>query len=84
MPTAEQIDSVRREIGQILECRIGGVHHRLLRVPGHYDYANGDKSRCPICGDVGFPWGGLFHCDGPNKPAHVAVIATGQCFLVGT
>lgn len=71
-----------REIGEILECRIGGKHTRLRRIEGAYDYA-GDLARCGVCGSVGTPWGGLFHCDGPmTDPPHVCVVETGQCFAL--
>lgn len=71
--------SLKRKVGEILECRIGGRVTKLRRVRGHYDYAKGDRARCPVCKQLGVPWGGLFHCeDGPHK----AVIETGQCFEV--
>lgn len=71
--------TLRRKIGKILECRIGGYYTKLLRVRGRYDYAKGDRARCPVCRGLGIPWCGLFHCeDGP----HVAVISTGQCFKI--
>ena len=44
-----------------------------------YDYANGDPCRCPMCGGLGIPWAGWFHCDGPCRG--IAWIETGE-FLV--
>ena len=71
--------TLQRKVGEILECRISSHVTKLRRVPGHYDYENGDRCRCPICQGLGMPWGGLYHCeDGPHK----AVIETGQCFEV--
>jgi hypothetical protein len=71
--------TLKRKIGEILECRVSGHVTKLLRVKGRYDYENGDRCRCPVCEGLGTPWGGLFHCeDGPHK----AVIETGQCFEI--
>ena len=58
----------------------------LRRVKGRYDYESGDRSRCPICGQLGIPWGGMFHCDydwngSPDGLEHKAIISTGQCFV---
>ncbi len=71
--------NLQRKIGDILECRIGGKVTKLRRVKGRYDYADGDRCRCPVCRSLGMPWGGLFHCE--NGP-HKAVISTGQCFEI--
>lgn len=72
--------SLRRKIGEILECRIDGIPMKLRRVQGRYDYAKGDRCRCPICGGLGIPWSGMFHCE--SRHAHKAIIPTGQCFVV--
>ncbi len=65
-----------REVGEILKCRISGHETILHRVEGKYDYEK-DKCRCPVCGGLGTPWSGMFHCeDGPHK----AIIETGECF----
>ncbi len=71
--------NLKRKIGGILECQIGGHATKLRRVPGHYDYANGDRARCPVCDGLGIPWSGLFHCEGGP---HKAVVETGQCFEI--
>ncbi len=73
------MESLRRKIGEILECRISGHRKRLRRVRGRYDYKKGDRCWCPVCGGLGVPWSGMYHCE--NKP-HVAIISTGQCFEV--
>lgn len=52
---------------------------RVMRVGAHYDYEN-NASRCGICGGLGMPWGGWFSCE--DEPAHVALVGTGECFLV--
>ena len=70
---------LHREVGQTLDILLSGSEVTLRRVEGHYDYAHGDKCRCPVCGDLGVPWGGLFHCE--NQP-HKAVISTGECFVM--
>lgn len=72
--------TLKRKIGEILECRISGHVTKLRRVRGHYDFENGDKSRCPICGGLGVPWCGLFHCE--DNQQHKAVVQTGQCFEI--
>ena len=69
--------NLRRKVGELLECRIGGHPVLLRRVKGRYDYQK-DAAKCPVCGGLGFPWGGLFHCE--NRP-HYAIISTGQCFV---
>jgi hypothetical protein len=69
---------LQRKIGEILECEISGHPAKLRRVKGRYDFES-DKSRCPICGSIGIPWGGMFHCEGDHH--HKAVIETGQCFV---
>ena len=38
-----------------------------------------EESSCPVCGGVGFPWGGWFHCDGTCHA--IAVVSTGQVFV---
>ena len=43
-----------------------------------YDYAT-DPVHCPICGGVGIPWAGYFHCDGLCHA--LAVVADGRTFL---
>mgnify|MGYP001608710521 FL=1 len=43
-----------------------------------YDYAT-DPSLCPVCGGVGLPWAGWFHCDGTCHA--IAIIRTGQVFV---
>lgn len=70
--------ALQREIGEILECDIAGHRTFLRRVKGTYDYEHGDKCICPICGSLGVPWGGLFHCEG--NQGHKAIISTQQCF----
>ena len=71
---------LRRKIGEILECRIDGRLTKLRRVRGRYNPAKGNRCRCPICGDLGIPWSGMFHCEGVH--AHKVVIPTGQCFEI--
>jgi len=78
--TKDELDaSLYREIGGILECRIDGRHVFLRRVEGNYDYDK-DRSTCPTCGKLGIPWKGLFSCGETDR--HVAVVQTGQCFMV--
>ena len=72
-------DSLERSIGETLECTINGASVILKRVAGRYDYTK-DKCKCSICGSIGIPWGGMFHCDDNHK--HRAVIDTGQCFEI--
>lgn len=56
----------------------------LRPIEGSYDYKT-HGATCPICGGVGFPWGGWFSCDnGPSIGSHIAVIADGRCFEVVT
>ena len=62
-----------------MECSIEGKAVTLKRVRGKYDYENGDRCRCPICGGLGMPWSGMFHCE--NDAGHKAIIETGQCFV---
>ena len=70
--------TLRRKIGEILECRISGHHKKLRRVRGRYDY-RGAPCRCPVCKGLGVPWSGMYHCeDGP----HVAILSTQQCFEI--
>jgi len=46
----------------------------------HYDYTK-NKSQCPVCGSVGFVWGGWFSCDGGRRLEHIAVVETGDVFV---
>ena len=73
------VSGLRREIGEILECRISGRKVFLKRVEGHYDYDK-DRATCPMCGSLGMPWSGMYHCEGNEK--HKAIVPTGQCFRV--
>ena len=76
----DEVDaSLHREIGEILECHISGRHVFLKRIEGHYDYDE-DRSTCPMCGSLGTPWSGMYHCEGNVK--HKAIVSTGQCFRV--
>lgn len=50
------------EIGEILEAEDGHDVIRFRRIEGHYDYSNA-PCKCPVCGGLGIPWGGWFHCD---------------------
>ena len=43
-----------------------------------YDY-DVDKVTCPVCGSLGIPWAGWFHCDG--KCTGIAWIETGEFML---
>lgn len=43
-----------------------------------YAYAV-DPTHCPICGGMGIPWKGWFHCDGTCHA--IAVVADGRTFL---
>ncbi len=56
--------------------RVGGGRIQMRSVPGHYDYEN-DKCICGVCGGLGMPWKGWFHCEDGD---HVAVVRTGECF----
>lgn len=44
----------------------------------HYDYATA-PSTCPICGGVGWIWGGWFSCDAHCRA--IALVADGRTFL---
>jgi hypothetical protein len=43
-----------------------------------YDYVK-TPGQCPICGGVGLPWRGWFHCDG--RCHAIAMVADGRTFL---
>ena len=43
-----------------------------------YDYAT-DPGHCPLCGGVGLPWRGIFHCDGTCHA--IALVESGRTFL---
>ena len=59
--------------------QIPGAGPRLWQLTtATYDYANA-ASRCPICGGVGLPWQGWFHCDGACHA--IAVVADGRTYL---
>ena len=42
-----------------------------------YDYDK-DMARCPVCDDVGVPWGGWFHC---YDCTAIAVVEDGRVFV---
>jgi len=74
--------SLEREVGELLECVIGGEVAVLKRVEGHYDHEDREnRINCPVCGGLGIPWGGMFHCEFEGN-GHKAIISTGQCFKV--
>lgn len=50
----------------------------LESVEGLYEYDK-DSTKCGVCGGLGMPWRGWFHCEDGD---HVAVIETGKCFKV--
>jgi len=77
---------LKRKIGETLDCKISGIFTTMKRVRGKYDYENKkkDNCKCPVCGGLGTPWGGLFHCEfeGGLIGSHKSIISTGQCFEV--
>lgn len=79
--TQNKQTSILRKIGETLECEIGGCKTILERIRGRYIYDR-DKCKCPVCGGLGTPWGGLFHCEFEGYAGHKAIISTGQCFKV--
>jgi hypothetical protein len=60
-------------------CTIAGAGDTLWQeTTARYVYTD-DPGHCPICGGVGIPWDGWFHCDGACHA--IAVVADGRTFL---
>lgn len=49
----------------------------VARTDLRFDYA-ADKSKCPACSGLGFPWSGWFSCEDCGA---IAVIADGRVFV---
>lgn len=57
--------------------RIPGLPGEWVRVVQKYDYDK-DKSRCGVCGGLGFPWHGWFSCDDCDARS---LVETGETFI---
>jgi hypothetical protein len=57
--------------------KIPGLSGRYAEVPERYDY-EGDRSRCPVCGNLGMPWAGWFSCEGCTAKA---LVSNGRTFV---
>jgi hypothetical protein len=64
----------------VLGIDIQGLPGKWVKVESRYDYAN-NKSRCPVCGSVGWVWAGWFSCDAGKTLDHVAVVETGDTYI---
>jgi hypothetical protein len=58
--------------------QIAGLDGWWQAVPQRYD-VQADPLYCPVCGGVGIPWRGVYHCDGTCQA--IASVATGQVFV---
>lgn len=55
---------------------------KRTRAPDNVRYRYTDSATmCPICGDIGVPWGGWFTCD--SRGCCVALVSTGEVFTPG-
>lgn len=57
----------------------GAPENPYVEVAATYDYAKANRCRCPVCGDLGWPWAGWFHCESV-RCGLVAVVGDGRCF----
>jgi hypothetical protein len=58
--------------------QIDGLEGWWQAVPQRYDITN-DPLHCPVCGGIGIPWAGWYHCDGTCHAK--ALVGTGQVFV---
>jgi hypothetical protein len=62
--------------GDIITIPGAPTNPYIVRTDIRYDY-KANKSKCPVCNGLGFPWRGWFTCD---DCLTVAVIADGRVF----